>query len=217
MYCVKCGAQSAENATFCKHCGAELRRPTPLRPEAPPAATGPIGVAPAPAPAYPVAPPAVAPVPAEDGVRYGGFWRRVFAALVDGVIATVLWLALGTAFEYAAAAWLGGHEFAPDGQQLMASLSAISIGRTALAWVVVLGYFALLEATPLRATPGKALLGLRVTKLDGKRVGIIRSITRNALKGLSAAMLMLGFAMAGFTKRKQALHDLMTRSLVVRR
>lgn len=217
MFCVKCGAQAADDARFCRACGAELR-------EQPPVQVGPPAGAPAAAQLGTVAQPAPAPAaqPAPDadptnGVRHAGFWRRVWAALLDGVIVLVLWAAVSAGFELAAAAWLGSREFAPDGRELLGALSAISAGRNALGTLVFLAYFALPEATPFGATLGKRLLGMRVTKLDGSRVGILRSIARNLLKGLSAAVLMIGFAMAGFTKRKQALHDKMTRTLVVRR
>lgn len=179
-------------------------------------------VAPAPAPGptaaqTPSAPGPDAPVGGDDAVRYAGFWRRVFAALVDGLLFALVWTAVSALFELAAAGWLAGREFAPDGRELLGALSAISAGRSALGTLVFLAYFALPEATPFGATLGKRLFGMRVTKLDGSRVGVIRSIARNLLKGLSAAVLMIGFAMAGFTKRKQALHDKLTGTLVVRR
>jgi uncharacterized RDD family membrane protein YckC len=211
VFCVKCGTQAAEDARFCRACGAELRvpaqpqgvsaaAPTPIAQSAPAAA----------------ARPASAPAP-NGGVRYAGFWRRVWAALLDGLLAWLLWMAFSAAYELAAASWLGSREFAPDGRELLGALSAISVGRSVLGTAVFVAYFALAETSPMGATLGKRLLGMRVTKVDGSRVGIVRSLSRNLLKGLSAALLMIGFAMAGFTKRKQALHDLMTRTLVVRR
>jgi uncharacterized RDD family membrane protein YckC len=224
VYCVKCGTQAAEGTRFCKRCGAELRLPEQAAAgAAPQAAPAPAGYpaaasAPMPAPqaaAYPAAP-AVALAP-EGAPRYAGFWRRVWAALVDGIVAVLLWAVFSAGYELAAAAWLGSREFAPDGRELLGALSAISMGRSVLFAVIAFAYFALAEASPVRATLGKRLLGMRVTKLDGSRVGVVRSVARNLLKGLSAVVLMIGFAMAGFTKRKQALHDLLTRTLVVRR
>jgi uncharacterized RDD family membrane protein YckC len=206
VFCVKCGTQVADNARFCRACGAELR-----------ATQQPESVVSAVVPAAQSAPAAPSVQPDADAPRYAGFWRRVFAALVDGLLLALAWTVASAFFELAAAGWLAGREFAPDGHDLLGALSVISAGRSALGTVMFLLYFALPEVTPFGATLGKRLLGMRVTKLDGTRVGIFRSIARNLLKGLSAVLLMIGFAMAGFTKRKQALHDMLTGTLVVRR
>lgn len=73
-------------------------------------------------------------------------------------------------------------------------------------------YFALFEGSNLQGTPGKLVLALRVTDLQGNRVGFWRSTGRNFAKYISVVIL---FMMAGWTKRKQALHDIIAGCLVV--
>ena len=78
-------------------------------------------------------------------------------------------------------------------------------------------YFALQESSPAQATIGKRLFGLVVTDLQGRRIGFLRAAVRNLSKYLSGWLLFLGFVMAAFTQRRQALHDLIAQCLVVRR
>jgi uncharacterized RDD family membrane protein YckC len=76
--------------------------------------------------------------------------------------------------------------------------------------------FAAFESSRWQATPGKKILRLRVTDLDGKRVSFARATGRYFGKYLSIFSFLVGFAMTGFTERKQALHDKIARCLVVR-
>ena len=85
-----------------------------------------------------------------------------------------------------------------------------------LSVVVLWLYYAILECGAHQATFGKRALAIKVTSLAGERVGFWRSFGRQAGKILSTALLGLGFVLAAFTRRKQALHDLLARCLVVR-
>lgn len=200
MYCTKCGSQIPEGHRFCRACGAAVKRPA----EAPPAT----------APTQPAAAPAT-PTPTEP--RRGGFWRRFLAAIIDLIVVVPVWIVLAGLYEWFAVTLYERTLFAPDGAGLSRMLTLLAAGR----WVVLLGfvylYYAVAEATPLGASLGKLIMRLRVTGPDGKRAGIIRSTVRTALKPVSALPLMFGFLMAGFTTRKQALHDIMSGALVVRR
>ena len=81
-------------------------------------------------------------------------------------------------------------------------------------WIV---YFAAFESSGRQATPGKMALGVVVTDDAGQRIGFGRAAARTAAKYVSAMILWIGFLMAAFTARKQALHDMMTGCLVLRR
>lgn len=78
-------------------------------------------------------------------------------------------------------------------------------------------YYAVLESSPLQATPGKIMLGVKVTDFDGNRAGLLRTTIRHFAKILSSALFMIGFLMILFTRRRQGLHDMMSGCLVVRR
>lgn len=210
MYCVKCGAQSLGADRFCRTCGAALPTPTAATPAPvpqPQAMRTPVAAASTSAVAT-----TSAPLP-----RYAGFWRRLLAALIDLVIIWPVWLVLSGLYEFAAARMLERTVFAPDGVELSRMLALSSAGRALLPITLVFVYFALMEGTPVGGSLGKLLIRLRVTKTDGGRTGLVRATLRTAMKPLSALPLMFGYLMAGFTGRKQALHDLMSGSLVVRR
>ncbi len=72
------------------------------------------------------------------------------------------------------------------------------------------------ESSLLQATPGKALMGLRVITLQGERLTFKQAFIRYLSTLLSSALLMMGYIMAAFTLRHQALHDMIADTLVIR-
>ncbi len=68
-------------------------------------------------------------------------------------------------------------------------------------------YLSLMEGSKYQTSLGKRLFKIKVVGPKGERISISRSFLRNALKILSALTLFIGFMMAGWTLRKQALHD----------
>jgi uncharacterized RDD family membrane protein YckC len=128
---------------------------------------------------------------------FGGFWIRFLAVLVDSAIVFVV-----MALIIAGGATLLGEE--------MVALATLA------AWLFGFLYWPVMHATGLQATFGKAILRLRVTGYQGSRISLLRSLGRELSKILSGAVMMLGYIIAGFTARKQALHDLVASTLVVR-
>jgi uncharacterized RDD family membrane protein YckC len=78
-------------------------------------------------------------------------------------------------------------------------------------------YYALLESSPHQATIGKLAVGIKVTDENGNRVTLLRASGRHFAKIISAMILMIGFIMAGFTEKKQALHDMIANCLVIKK
>lgn len=78
-------------------------------------------------------------------------------------------------------------------------------------------YYAILESSPARATLGKRLFGLRVVDLNGRRLGFWQALGRNLSKAASQFIFGIGFLMAAWTEKKQALHDKMAGTLVMKR
>ena len=131
---------------------------------------------------------------------YGGFWRRGIAAAID-------WLLIGVVVSFS----IGYH-----GQLAAPHSTAKVVGYYALAAAVVWLYFAGMEGSAWRATLGKLVVGVKVTTLDGQRIGLGRATARLLAKLLSLALLGFGFVLAGVDARKQALHDKVAGTLVVR-
>jgi uncharacterized RDD family membrane protein YckC len=68
-----------------------------------------------------------------------------------------------------------------------------------------------------QATVGKRVMSIVVTDIEGKRITFARATGRHFAKYISAALLGIGFIIAAFTARKQALHDMIAETLVVKR
>lgn len=89
-----------------------------------------------------------------------------------------------------------------------------------MGWIfyIVAGlYLGLLPATPLQATPGKRMVGLRLCDGAGKRIGVLRAVVRLVAFVPSIGLAFAGFLLAAFTPRRQALHDLVAGTFVVNR
>ena len=84
-------------------------------------------------------------------------------------------------------------------------------------WGVGWLYWAGLESSGLQATLGKRVVGLMVTDMAGQRISFGRATGRYFGKILSAMLFYVGFLMAAFTDKKQALHDMLAGTLVVLR
>ena len=90
-------------------------------------------------------------------------------------------------------------------------LGIYSIFGLVLAWL----YYTLFESSVKQATLGKLALGIAVKDIDGKRISFGRANARYWCKLLSCAILFIGYIMAGFSKKKQALHDILADTLVI--
>ena len=60
-------------------------------------------------------------------------------------------------------------------------------------------------------------LGIQVTDLEGNRISFGKALGRNLAKIISALIFYIGFIMAAFTAKKQALHDMIAGTLVVKK
>ena len=77
-------------------------------------------------------------------------------------------------------------------------------------------YYVRCESGKYQSTWGKRWMGLCVMRTDGyESVGKIRAFLRYLLRQLSTYILGIGYAMAFFSERKQALHDRLTDSVVL--
>jgi uncharacterized RDD family membrane protein YckC len=218
MYCSKCGANVPEGAVFCSACGQAVPA-TSAAPPAPPAYTPPSPVSPPTqySPAY--VPPAQAgwQTSVRPPVAYAGFWLRLVAFLIDLIVLYFV----GTIITLPFIASMGlrgimrGHmPMSPEElMPLMGAFIRLILIRTVLNWL----YYALLESSAWQATLGKKALGLEVTDLEGRRISFGRATGRFFAKMISALILWIGFIMAGFTEKKQALHDMIAGTLVIRK
>lgn len=78
-------------------------------------------------------------------------------------------------------------------------------------------YYVLFEISAWQATPGKYVLNVRVADSEGNKLNFVRASLRHFCKYISDLTLLLGYIMAGFTSRKQALHDMISGCAVIKK
>jgi uncharacterized RDD family membrane protein YckC len=134
---------------------------------------------------------------------YAGFWLRVGAFIIDMIIILGPMMALVILVE-AYAPEVGNNPYVEP-------LGAV-VGHCT-AWL----YFALQESSRRQATIGKRMFGLKVTDVNGEPIRFGRATGRHFAKYLSGLPLYVGYLMAGWTRQKQGLHDVISGCLVLRR
>jgi uncharacterized RDD family membrane protein YckC len=143
-------------------------------------------------------PPVANSSPSNGKKKYGGFWIRLVAIIADSVILT----------------------FASTVLMFLAVLIIPDYGGQVISFVILIGtllYYVLMTSSRHQATIGKRLAGLRVERAsDGARLSFGRSLARELAKIISAAPAMIGFIIAGFTSKKQALHDYIAGTVTVK-
>ena len=92
---------------------------------------------------------------------------------------------------------------------LLAFVAAFSVAVHAI-------YEALLTASSKQATVGKMVFRMKVTDMEGRRITIPRAFGRYFAKWVSDCTLLIGYIMQPFTARRQALHDMIAGTLVIR-
>ena len=150
-------------------------------------------------------------------VVYAGFWKRFLAFIIDAIIMSIasflaiipvlglIGLGVGTAAAGDSDS-MTGIIIAAIGAYLMVCMALAVAG-----WL----YYALMETSVNQGTLGKMALGIKVTDLSGNRVTFGKATGRYFGKIVSGMILYIGYIMAGFTEKKQALHDIMAGCLVV--
>lgn len=158
------------------------------------------------------------PAPPVYGARptartgYAGFWRRFAAVFIDNVLLAIGGAILGGIFGLMLGIAMAASGASPVAIAGVAELIGYLIGLV-LNWL----YFTLFESSKMQATLGKMALGIIVTDMEGKRISFGRANGRYWAKIISAFILLIGYIMAAFTEKKQALHDIMASCLVVKK
>ncbi|HTW22300.1 MAG TPA: RDD family protein [Candidatus Baltobacteraceae bacterium] len=207
MICSSCGATVADGTAFCGSCGRpvigyNVGQSAPVVQSA--------GMA---VPVGGVAPPGAA--------FYAGFWLRFVAYLIDagltlvvlGVIAAIFFAIVGVGvFRNLAQEGNGSNPAFPVA--ILGIIWFFSIVLIVASWL----YFALMESSPRQGTLGKIAMSLAVTDMQGRPVTFGRASGRFFGKIVTGMIpLAIGYIMAGFTEKKQALHDMIASCLVVRK
>ena len=161
---------------------------------------------------------------AQSNIGYAGFWLRLVAAIIDGIVISiplmpVFFLVFIDIFRHA-------QDF--QGRQDPAGLMTILGPKIGLiffisaiaSWL----YWGLFESSAWQATLGKKALGVIVTDLEGRRISFGRASGRfwagrgvGAIPYLGGTYFLVDCICVGFTAKKQAIHDMIASCLVLRK
>ena len=196
MFCSRCGLRVDEGARFCQGCGQEaIPASVPL--------------------------PVQTSIPVYAPLPYAGFWVRFVASLIDGLILGIPFLLVFLAMFFlfggfrVMARIVPGRPPDPAFIGIIFSWFFLAVGFGLVAqWL----YFAGMESSARQATFGKAAMSLRVTGLEGQQLTFGHASGRFFSKLISGMIpLAIGYIMAAFTEKKQALHDMIAGTLVLRK
>jgi uncharacterized RDD family membrane protein YckC len=144
-------------------------------------------------------------------LTYAGFWIRVGAAIIDGIILGIVQSIVGGIFGISMWSMSVRNSTAPDFAALMSALVPLFLSMTVFQWL----YYALMESSSNQGTLGKMACGIKVTNLNGERITFLNATGRYFSKILSSLILCIGYIMVAFTEKKQGLHDMIAGTLVV--
>lgn len=139
-------------------------------------------------------------------MNYASPWKRLGAGIIDYIFCSLIILSLIWAIRPALV------DYAREVDYTREDLADLINGIWVLATFI---YFATLESSSLQSTLGKKIFGLKVTDLQGNRIGFWKASGRFLGKYISAIILFIGFIMIFFTQKKQGLHDKMSGCVVV--
>ncbi|MEJ0054596.1 MAG: RDD family protein [Bacteroidota bacterium] len=156
-------------------------------------------------------------------ITYAGFWLRLVAIIIDGIIIGCLqsiviipiFVAMGFGF-------FSGMNTMDMGDPenfvgLLAAFMAAMGAYWILAMVLNIVYFSFMESSKYQATLGKMALGIIVTDMEGNKLDFGKAFIRNLCKVISNMTFTIGYIIAGFTEKQQALHDILAKTLVIKK
>ncbi|MBS0214824.1 MAG: RDD family protein [Proteobacteria bacterium] len=140
-------------------------------------------------------------------VVYAGFWKRFAAYIID---CFAIGIPVGILIGFAGAIFGVQSSFSRG-------LAGGNPGFTFLSYLLTGLVFAWFHSNAsMMATPGKLAIGIKVTRSDGETISFLRGFARYwAYLILGIITLCIGLVIAGFTERKQALHDMVCDTIVV--
>ena len=214
MYCSKCGTAISQGAAFCSACGQSVD---------PPSATAPNAPVFAPSAAPPIARPyaSVSQGPQFPQSAYAGFWLRLVAAIIDGIVISIPLVPMCLIlFASMIPALTRGEDPMNVFLTVLPRIALFLSAALIISWL----YWAGLESSAWQATLGKKALGLYITDIVGNRATFARASGRffagrgiGHVPSFGGLYFLISCICAGLTEKKQALHDMIASCLVLRK
>jgi uncharacterized RDD family membrane protein YckC len=151
-------------------------------------------------------------------IRYGGFWIRYLATLVDSTLLSVVIYLLAIVvltiiFLTAGSTWLDPKQPQNDFIVKVLLLEGVAV----LVSVILGAAYETWMVTRYGGTLGKMICRLRVVMIDGSNLTYGRSLGRHFAKYISGLTLWIGYIMAGVDDEKRSLHDRICDTRVIKK
>jgi uncharacterized RDD family membrane protein YckC len=152
---------------------------------------------------------------------YAGFWLRFVAWFIDAILLMIVgWVIIAPIL--AAVGFASNFSFSdfqnPEDVAALVGMVSAMLGITwAANEVIKLLYHSFMESSKYQGSVGKMALGIIVTDTQGQKLDFGKALVRNLCKIISNLTLAVGYIMAGFTEKQQALHDVIAGTLVVKK
>lgn len=144
--------------------------------------------------------------------QYGEWWRRLLAHAIDSALFALVPISL--LFTMSAARSGGAVDVDQIERWLSGGAFDIYLNGTI---ALIVPYYVVMTSSSRQGTLGKIAVGLKVTDLARERVSLSRALGRLLMQQLSLILVGIGFLIQPFTQKRQALHDILARTLVVKR
>jgi len=156
--------------------------------------------------------------------NYAGFGHRLVAIIIDVIIIGILqsvvitpilgMIGVGVASEIQNN---GGEISEAQAVGMFGAIMAAVMGMWLVGMCVQILYYSILESSKYQGTVGKLVMGIKVTDMNGERISFGKGVLRAIGRVISGMILFIGYLMAAFTERKQALHDMLAGTLVLKK
>ena len=131
-----------------------------------------------------------------SGKYFSGFWLRFGAGVCDFVILIIIGFISGFFLQLLFYDTAFGESF-----------------NTITGIIISWAYICFFQSSKYQATLGQKLCGIKILDQNFKKITLGRATIRYFCLSLSGLILLIGYFMIGFTKKKQGLHDIFSRTL----
>jgi uncharacterized RDD family membrane protein YckC len=165
---------------------------------------------------------ATPPVMTQSNLVYASFISRFAALIIDSIVIGCLQFIvvapIMAAMGLGIASQVDGGELSDEATVGMVG-AIVALFGTAMIMVYAISilYYAIMESSKAQGSVGKLALGIKVTDMDGNRITFGKALLRSIGKIISSMIMCIGYLMAAFTDKKQALHDMIATTLVVKK
>jgi uncharacterized RDD family membrane protein YckC len=136
---------------------------------------------------------------------YASIGNRIIAAILDGIILIFINFIVGMVLTITI-----NQSSSTSDESLNSLNNLINI-------LISYGYIAYLMSSESQATLGQMAMGIKVTDENGNRITFVAATIRYFMSLVSGIILAIGYLMALFNDKKQTLHDLVAKTVVLKK